>query len=260
MLETDELLGAWKNSPASKVPPSELVLVTDFDGTLAEIVPDPALTVARPEALQALSRLVRLLADVIVLSSRTNPQLEALVPISGVRLIGDSGLAIPRHAHREALEGFNADVALLLDRIPGAWLEVKPASSTVQFRNTNMSGDEMLALIRPLLDGRPLAGYLGRKVIEVHAPKAGKGSFLAALMPGEDPAGVVCFGDDENDRSMFEYVGALDIPHMCVGVSSPEAPAHLFDTCDVVVSGPEEAAALLNEIVEWAEGASPTAP
>jgi trehalose-6-phosphatase len=116
-----------------------------------------------------------------------------------------------------------------------------------------MSGGEMLALLQPLLEGRPLAGYLGRKVIEVHAPRAGKGSALAALLPGQEPGGVVCFGDDENDRSMFEYVAALDIPHMCVGVNSSEAPPHLFDICDVVVSGPEEAAALLNEIVEWAE-------
>jgi hypothetical protein len=45
---------------------------------------------------------------------------------------------------------------------------------------------------------------------------------------------------------------------MCVGVSSPEAPAHLFDHCDLVVSGPEEAATFLNEIVEWAEANSPT--
>ena len=253
MLQTDELVGAWRNSPASKVPPSELVLVTDFDGTLAEIVPDPTQTVARSDALQALSRLVRLIADVIVLSSRTAPQLEALVPISGVRLIGDSGLAPPRHAHRDALERFNSDVMVLLERIPGAWLEVKPASSAIHFRNTNLSGEEMLNLIQPLLEGRPLGAYLGRKVIEVHAPKAGKGSALAALLPGEDPGGVVCFGDDENDRSMFEYIASLEIPHMCVGVNSPEAPAHLFDRCDVVVSGPEEAAALLNEIVEWAE-------
>src|SRR6202140_5106395 len=258
MLQTDELLGAWKSSPASKVPPSELVLVTDFDGTLAEIVPDPTQTVARPEALQALSRLVRLLADVIVLSSRTNPQLEALVPISGVRLIGDSGMAIPRHAHKQALDRFNSDVAVLLERIPGAWLEVKPASSAVHFRSTNLSGDEMLAIIQPFLEGRPLAAYLGRKVIEVHAPKAGKGSALAALLPGEDPGGVVCFGDDENDRSMFDYVSSTEVPHMCIGVGSPEAPAHLFDHCDLVVSGTEEAAVFLNEIVDWAEANSPS--
>ena len=241
------------------VPPSEVVLVTDFDGTLADIVPDPSLTVARPEALQALSRLVRLLADVIVLSSRTNPHLESLVPISGVRLIGDSGLAIPRHAHKEALDSFNADVAVLLSRIAGAWFEVKPASSAIHFRHATLSGEEMLALLEPLLEGRPLAAYLGRKVIEVHAPKAGKGSALAALLPGEDPGGVVCFGDDENDRSMFEYVSSLDLPHVCVGVSSAEAPAHLFDHCDIVVSGPQEAAALLNEIVEWAEAGPSTA-
>jgi hypothetical protein len=43
-----------------------------------------------------------------------------------------------------------------------------------------------------------------------------------------------------------------------VGVNSPEAPANLFERCDLVVDGPEEAAALLNEIVEWAEGASPS--
>ncbi|HKB32549.1 MAG TPA: trehalose-phosphatase [Candidatus Dormibacteraeota bacterium] len=256
MLQADELVGAWRNSPVATVPPSEVVLVTDFDGTLADIVPDPTQTFARPESLQALSRLVRLLADVIVLSSRTHDQLDALVPISGVRLIGDSGLAIPRHAHREALDNFNADVAVLLERTPGAWLEVKPASSAVHFRNTSLGGDEMLALIQPLIYERPLAAYLGRKVIELHAPKAGKGSALAALLPGEDPAGVVCCGDDENDRSMFEYVSSLDIPHMCVGVSSPEAPAHLFDHCDLVVSGPSEAAVLLNEIVEWAETAS----
>jgi trehalose 6-phosphate phosphatase len=259
MLQADELIGAWRNSPVAAVPPSEVVLVTDFDGTLADIVPDPAQTVARPEALQALSRLVRLLADVIVLSSRTYEQLEALVPISGVRLIGDSGMATPRKAHKEALDQFNSDAAVLLERIAGAWLEAKPASSAVHFRNTNLSGEEMLALLQPLLDGRPLAAYLGRKVIEVHAPKAGKGSALAALLPGEDPGGVVCCGDDENDRSMFEYVSSLEVPHMCVGVGSPEAPPHLFDQCDLVVSGPAEAAILLNEIVEWAEAASPTA-
>ena len=253
MLQTDRIVGAWRNSAASKVPPAELVMVTDFDGTLADMVPDPAQSVALPEALHALSHLVRLLADVIILSSRTREQLEQLVPISGVRLIGDSGRAIPRHAQQEALEQFNADAGMLLARIPGGWLEVKPASSAIHFRNAEVNGQEMLALIQPLLDGRRLAADLGRKVVEVHAPNAGKGSALAALLPGEDPGGVICFGDDENDRSMFDYVCSLEVSHTCVGVSSPEAPAHLFDRCDIVVNGPEEVVALLNEMVEWAE-------
>jgi trehalose 6-phosphate phosphatase len=256
MQKTEEMTSAWRSSALATVPASEVVLVTDFDGTLAEVVPDPSMAAARPEALTALEELVRLLADVIVLSSRAPAQLERLVPISGVRLIGDSGLAIPRHAQKEALDRFNADAARLLERIPGAWIEVKPASTAIHFRNTAMSGEEMLALIRPLVDGARLSAALGRKVIEVHAPKAGKGSALAALLPSEDPAGVVCFGDDENDRSLFEYVSGLDIPHMAVGVWSPEAPPDLFDRCDLVVEGPAGATALLNEIVAWAKESS----
>jgi len=114
----------------------------------------------------------------------------------------------------------------------------------------------MLTLLQPLLDARPLASYLGRKVIEVHAPKAGKGTFLAALLPAEDPGGVVCFGDDENDRSMFEYVSALDIPHMSVGVWSPESPKDLFERCELIVQGPAGAVEVLCAIVEWARKAS----
>ena len=254
--ETDQITYAWQKSPVARIQPGEVILVTDFDGTLAEVVQDPAAARARPEALEALEQLVRLLADVIVLSSRTPAQLETLVPVSGVRLIGDSGLAIPRKAQKEALDHFNADVSRLLERIPGAWLEVKPASTAVHFRNTALSGEQMISLLQPLLDGARLEAALGRKVIEVHAPKAGKGSALAALLPGEDPGGVVCFGDDENDRSMFEYISSLDIPHMCIGVWSPEAPPNLFERCDLVVPGPAGATAVLQEIVEWAKASS----
>ena len=254
--ETEEITHGWQSSAAADVPPGELILVTDFDGTLAEIVPDPASAHARSEALEALQELATLLADVIVLSSRTPAQLEQLVPLSGVRLIGDSGLAIPRHAMKEALDRFNAEAARLLQGIPGAWIEPKPASTAIHFRNTNMTGEQMLALLRPLLQGTRLDAALGRKVIEVHAPKAGKGSALAALLPADDPGGIVCFGDDENDRSLFEYVSTLDIPHVAVGVWSPEAPPDLFDRCDLVVHGPEGATAVLKEIVGWARANS----
>ena len=254
--ETEEITHGWQSSAAADVPPGELILVTDFDGTLAEIVPDPASAHARPEAMEALQELATLLADVIVLSSRTPAQLEQLVPLSGVRLIGDSGLAIPRHAMKEALDRFNAEAARLLQGIPGAWIEPKPASTAIHFRNTNMTGEQMLALLRPLLQGTRLDAALGRKVIEVHAPKAGKGSALAALLPADDPGGIVCFGDDENDRSLFEYVSTLDIPHVAVGVWSPEAPPDLFDRCDLVVHGPEGATAVLKEIVGWARANS----
>jgi trehalose 6-phosphate phosphatase len=248
-----QIAEVWHESPVSSVPPKELVLVTDFDGTLADVVTDPLQAVALPEGLAALRRLVHLLAEVIVLSSRTNPELEKLVPIPGVRLIGDSGLVLSTPAHKRALERFNAEAAHLMAAIPGAWIEIKPASSAIHYRNTQSSGEEVMALLSPLIDEAGLDAAAGRKVIEVHWPEEGKGSALTALLPKIKPGGVVCFGDDENDRSMFEVVSKLAIPHMCVGVDSPEAPSGLFERCDLVVGGPAEAAALLNVIVEWSK-------
>ena len=253
--ETNEITHTWQGSPVSRVPPGELVLVTDFDGTLADIVDDPSAAKASPEALKALEELATVLADVIVLSSRPPAQLERLVPVAGVRLIGDSGLAVPRRAQKEALDRFNAEASRVLERIPGGWLEVKPASTAVHFRSTNLSGVEMLALLRPALDETRLEAALGKRVVEVHARNAGKGPALASLLHSEDPGGVVCFGDDENDRSLFEYVSSLEVPHMCVGVWSPEASPDLFDRCDLVVQGPAGAVAVLQEIVEWAKRA-----
>jgi trehalose 6-phosphate phosphatase len=247
-----EISEVWRESPVSSVRPEELVLVTDFDGTLAEVVIDPLHAVALPEGLAALRRLVQLLAEVILLSSRTNIELTSLVPVPGLRLIGDGGRALSSPGQKRALVRFNAEAARLLAAIPGAWIEIKPASSAIHYRNTNASGDEVMALLRPLIDETGLAAAGGRKVIEVHWPNEGKGKALSSLLPELRPAGVVCFGDDENDRSMFEVVSGLAIPHMCVGVDSPEAPPGLFDRCDLVVSGPPEAAAVMTVIGEWA--------
>src|SRR5258708_23404911 len=156
MLQIEEIESAWRNSLVSGVPPSELVLVTDFDGRLAEIVADPEKSAALDESLEEMSDLGRLLADVIVLSSRTAEQLEKLVPVSGVRLIGDSGRATPRHAQRETLDRFNADVAVVLERIPGAWLEGKPSTTAIHFRKTELTGQELRTLIHPALEERGL--------------------------------------------------------------------------------------------------------
>src|SRR4029077_7331701 len=112
--ELDEIEEVWRRSPVSAVPPNELMLVTDFDGTLADIGPDPARSAAVPEALDALRRLARLLKQVVVLSSRKSPELDRLVPLAGVRLIGDSGLAPPTPEEKRALERFNTEAAQLL--------------------------------------------------------------------------------------------------------------------------------------------------
>jgi trehalose 6-phosphate phosphatase len=242
----------WRSSSLSAIQPGELLLVSDFDGTLAEIVPEPTLARALPDSLHALGRLAPVLAKVVILSSRTYLELADLVSVPGALLIGDSGLPPPGSEELRALKVFNAEAAKRLGTLPGSWIEIKPASSAVHFRNAAVSGQEVLDLLRPLLGETGLYGGLGRKVIEVHAPRAGKGIALEALLTRLRPGGLVCLGDDENDRSVFELASQVSIPHFGVGVGSFEVPPDLFEHCDLVVDGPAEASAFLRSIADWA--------
>ena len=226
--------------------------MSDFDGTLADIVPEPTLATPLPDSLHALRRLVPVLKKVIILSSRRNTELAEHLPIPGAELIGDSGHPPPTPAEMEALRVFNAEAAKLLGHTAGAWIEIKPASSAVHFRNAPISGQKVLDILRSLLHQTGLYGGLGRKVIEVHSPQAGKGYALEALFKRLKPGGLVVMGDDENDRSMFRVASQVPIPHLCVGVGSAEVPPDLFDHCDMVLDGPTEASAFLRNVAEWA--------
>jgi len=251
-VQSGEIAAVWRDSSLSAIRPDELLLVSDFDGTLAEIVPEPTLATALPESVHALRQLAPILAQVVILSSRTNPELAGLVSIPGALLIGDSGLPPPGRAELDALKTFNAEAAKLLGTTPGSWIEIKPASSAIHFRNAPISGTQVLDILQPLLERTGLYGGLGRKVIEVHSPQAGKGHVLGALLARFTPRGFVFMGDDENDRTVFEAASQLSIPHLCVGVGSAEVPSDLFDQCDLIVDGPAEASAFLESILDWA--------
>jgi trehalose 6-phosphate phosphatase len=242
----------WRRSPVSSLSPRDLLLVTDFDGTLAEITPDPTEAHILPASLSALRRLAVLLRRVAVLSSRPAADLEQLVPLRGVDLIGDSGLIDITPDERARLDRFNVKAAQLLSEYAGVWLEIKPGGTAVHHRRAQVGPMEILHMIRPLLESTHLKAQPGRRVIEVIPREHPKGDALAALIQRRQPEGVVCLGDDENDRPMFEYLGRTDRPHVTVGVSSDEARADLFAECDLVASGPEEVSRLLTMIAEWA--------
>ena len=242
----------WASSAISSLAPGQVMLVTDFDGTLAEIVSDPGDAVILAGSLHALERLVDHLGRAAVLSSRPTSDLERLVPLAGADLIGDSGIGhLPLEA-RMRLDRFNAQAAKLLRTFNGVWLEMKPGATAVHYRHSNASFDELIAVIGPVLDTTDLIAQPGRKVIEVMPTERPKGSALGRLIEKWEPAGVVCIGDDENDRPMFDLVSGMARPHLIVGVGSAEAPADLFANCDLVVSGPEEVSRFLALMADWA--------
>ena len=242
----------WRHSPVAALRPRDVMLVTDFDGTLAEIASDPTEAHIVPTSLEALRRLSRRLRRAAVLSSRPAGDLRRLVPLDGLELIGDSGLADMTADERERLDRFNVKAAQLLSGTAGVWLETKPGGTAVHHRQAQVDPNEIYGLIRPLLESTRLMAQAGRRVIEVIPREHPKGDALEALTDRVQPEGVVCLGDDENDRPMFGYLDRIGRPHLTVGVASNEARADLFAGCDLVVSGPQEVSRFLTMLADWA--------
>lgn len=235
------------------VPPKRLLVASDFDGTLAEIVSKPSFAAALPESINAVQRLVRRVRKVAVISGRATAALRELVPVAGVLWLGDYGLGEADGEERRALTAFNAAAEKLVSALPGIRLEAKPGSSSIHFRGSQVAGSEVLAAIAPLAERHGLQARFGRMVVEVMPRRAGKEHALSRLVEELEPGGVFFAGDDSGDVGCFELVAGLRLPHLAVGVASPETDRSLFAACDLVVNGPRELAGLLSRIADWAE-------
>ena len=254
VLQATDLQRELEDARIAALDPAALMLVTDFDGTLSEMVANPSSATMVPASAAALRRLSRTLGHVAVLSSRSLTNLAAHVPIEGIELIGDSGLGDMNSDERRRLDMFNVEAARVLADIHGVWLETKPAGTAIHHRHAQVHPAEIMQRIGPAARETGLHVHAGRRVVEVIPREGPKGDALAGLIVRLGPAGVICLGDDENDRPMFDYVGALVRPHLTVGVASDEARADLFAGCDLVLSGPEAVGELLTWLADWAEG------
>ena len=234
--------------------PERVLLATDFDGTLAPIVAEPGAAAILPEALDALRRLQRSLGHVAVISGRSTPDLAARVPVEGVELLGDYGLVEPSPADLEALAAFNLEAEAGVGR---GRVERKGASTSVHFRDSPELGPRLLAALEPVARRHGLQIRPGRLVLEVMPQAGNKESALQRLIERHRPEAVVWAGDDAGDANALRLVAGLPIPHLAVGVSSPEAAAEIFEACDVVVEEARGAAELLSRLADWASRAGP---
>jgi trehalose 6-phosphate phosphatase len=250
----------------ASTPLSASLLVTDFDGTLAPIVADPAAAVALPESLRALAELVRLGLKVVVLSSRPTSFLEARVPIPGVRLLGDNGLDPPSDDEIRSLERFNELATGVIAGRPGVRLVPEAVSTSVHFRAAPEVADGLFEEVSSLASRLNLVASRGRMVVEVRPHGGTKAGALDAVIRSLRPRCVVFAGDDEGDRTAFELISRFEGAHLAIGIRSDETPAELFTLCDVVLESPAELATFLGEWIRVASrpdvpgGRPPTSP
>lgn len=246
--------------------PAGTVVAVDFDGTLAEIVDDPA--AARPVsgAGEVLERLGRRLGEVAVVSGRPLVFLRThLVGCTSVTLVGLYGLesfrggrVVEHPAAGPWRERVSEVLASLAPEVPpGVSIEDKGFSATVHYRAVPERADEVRSLAERAAGASGLQVRGAKMSVELHPPVlVDKGTVLTDLVGRAGATGgPICFvGDDQGDLSAFDALDAIaagspDRPTLRVAVAGAETPPALVDRADLVVDGPAGALSLLDSLL-----------
>jgi trehalose 6-phosphate phosphatase len=196
-----------------------LLLASDYDGVLARLRDDPAAAVPEPGIGDLLARLASVDGVTVALvSGRGVDDLRQTSGLAGpFRWIGSHGaefdgpLTGDLAARRDELA---AALAPLVDAVPGARLEVKPASAAVHVR-TVADRDAAQRLLEAAASGPGAAADLtakpGKDVLELAVTDADKGSALRRLREQVHAAAVLYLGDDVTDEDAFRVLGPEDV-------------------------------------------------
>ncbi len=233
------------------------LLVTDFDGTLSEIVADPSQASLAPGAREALTILRGRVDVVCVVSGRTLADVRHRVGVDGLVYAGNHGLewaGLPGAADGSEAATAHLQLAPLvpalqsaLGGLAGVWIEDKGLTLTIHFRAAE-NAQEVARAVWERASAVAGEGYRlrpGRLAVEI-VPEAltGKERFVQRLIAATGAQGVVALGDDVSDLEVLRLVrrrAAEGFPGLAVGVRSDEAPPGLADAADVLLEGPLEA-------------------
>jgi trehalose 6-phosphate phosphatase len=238
------------------------LIATDFDGTLAPLVPDPEDSRPYPGAVDALAALAARGAQVAVITGRdatTVLRLGGLDAIPHVTVAGLYGLetwmagALDTPDTPDAIERLRERlpevVAAGVD--PDVWVEDKRLSLVVHARkaqNPQTALDALDAPVRALADGLGLEVHPGADVLEVRLAGYDKAGAIRRLAAGH--TAVLYLGDDLGDLPAFAEVRALrdagTVAHS-VAVRSSGVP-DVAGVADVEVADPAAAVELLRAL------------
>ena len=234
---------------------------TDFDGTLAPIVDDPASARPLPGAVDVLAALARRYGLVGVVSGRPVAFLQAHLGGRGLVLSGlygiewvDRGGEVCTAEEARPWQAVVEDVAAAADAgLPqGLDLERKGLSVGVHFRRDPARARAAEAWVNAQAAATGLVVHPARMSYELRPPvERDKGAVLSEAVEGRRRA---CFlGDDRGDLPAFDALdrlAAVGASVVKVGVRSPEAPEELLERADLVVDGPEGALSALRALAD----------
>lgn len=257
--------------------PERAVIALDFDGTLAEIVPDPERARAHAGAVAALGRLVPRLRAAAVITGRPAAvavRLGGFADVPGLdrlTVLGHYGAerweaatgalhAPPPHPGVAALEAELPGVLAASDGWHGDWTETAVerkggralAVHTRRAPDPQGAFDRLRAPLTALAARHGLIVEPGRLVLELRPPGMDKGVALADWVRETGATTVLYAGDDLGDLAAFGAVEQLRSGGSAgVLVCSGSAEVtELADRADLVVDGPAGVVGLLGALAD----------
>jgi len=195
-----------------------LLVASDFDGTLAPIVNNPADARPLPGAADALIALAGLPSTTVALVSgralSTLRELSSMPP--PVHLVGSHGAefdsGFSHDIDRELLERITAELMAIAADRPGVTVEPKPASVALHVRNAGPA-DGRAALDAALAAAQAWNAELteGKAVLEFAVISTDKGEAIDIIRDRDDATAVVFFGDDVTDEKAFRRMRDGDV-------------------------------------------------
>jgi trehalose 6-phosphate phosphatase len=195
-----------------------LLVASDFDGTLAPIVSNPADARPLPGAAEALLALAGLPSTTIALVSGralgTLRELSSMPP--PVHLVGSHGAEFDTgFAHdidKELLNRIIAELTEIAANRPGVTVEPKLASVALHVRNASAAdGADALDAARAAARGWDAEVTAGKAVLEFAVISTDKGEAIDIIRDREGATAVVFFGDDVTDEKAFRRMRKSDV-------------------------------------------------
>lgn len=254
--------------------PGRAVIALDFDGTLADIVPDPEQARAHPGAVEALAALAPKVASIAVITGRPAGVAVRYGGFAGVTgldrlvVLGHYGAerwdavsgTVRAPAPHPGVAAVRAELPGVLDRYDswrGTWIEEKGQALAVHTRRAADPQAAFEALRGPLGELAARHGLIvepGRMVLELRPSGMDKGVALTRYAHETGAGSVLYAGDDLGDLAAYAAVDKLraEGPEgtpgllVCSGTEVPE----LADRADLSLPGPGAVVEFLSALAQ----------
>ena len=227
-----------------------LLLLLDYDGTLAPLRPRPELAAPDAELVALLTALAeRPGTELHIVSGRKRQNLEEWLGHLPVALHAEHGMWSRFSPDETWTGGTSGDeqwrqgVREILEevsgRTPGSLIEEKTAGFAWHYRQADPSfgetqANELRVHLAQLLSNQPVEIITGHKVVEVRPHGINKGKVVTEVLrrPRADLPTILAIGDDQTDEDLFAALPS-DAVSVRVGMVRSRARHRLADVEDV---------------------------